>query len=88
MELFDALKWLLQSFGVPLACLYGVAWGIARAAEWLAPNLLKPIIDRALRFFDRLDERMDAQDARHAEQFALLKQIDAKLSENQSVTTA
>ena len=61
---FAEMDWLQigQSFGVPVLLLVFIGLGLWRAGMWMATTVIKPIMERHLRFLDTLERTIVGQE--------------------------
>jgi len=85
------MDWLMigQTFGVPVVLLAALLFGGAKAARWIAENMLKPITQRHLGFLDRIEamiaRQTDVFETMNAQQTKIIRQLleQRKLLEQQ-----
>lgn len=65
---------LLQTFGLPVVCLFALATAVWRALIFLGANILKPLADRHIAFIDKLQEVIESQ---HSETTRLVRQHES-----------
>jgi hypothetical protein len=66
MEWFE----IARAFGLPVALLLMLLFGLRQTVRWLAVNILKPLVDRHLALIDALEaslEKLAANQERLAE---------------------
>lgn len=83
MEFLQAMKEIINTVGVPVACLIGLGAGIYLSARFLASKILEPLVVAHIKFLASVLELLQHVPVTQREHSVSLAKIEAMLTEHE-----